>query len=109
MEYFLLVVNILLIMIIMYNIYNWLNVKEGLEGCPASQSEQEGDRSRRASRQEIDATIRDLKAQITDLKKTHKGFNHKIFINDRKLREVSIAATDKANRNKAKLDKVNGK
>ena len=95
-------------MIIIYNIYNWINVKEGLEGCPASQSEQEGDRSRSASRQEIDSTIRDLKAQIKNLKKTHRGINNKIAINDRKLREVSIAASDKAKRNKAKLDKLKG-
>jgi len=107
MEYFLLVVNILLIIIIMYNIYNWLNVKEGLEGCPASQSEQEGDRSRRASRQEIDATIKDLKAQINGIRNTHITFLQAVSKNENKLKEVSKAATDKAKRNKAKLDKVN--
>ena len=109
MEYFLCIINIILVGFIVYNVYNYTIIREGLEGCPASAAEQEGDRSRRASRQEIDETIKNLNASIGAIAVQQNNLSIAISSQEDKLKEVSKAATEKAKKNKEKLDKVNNK
>ena len=107
MNYLLISINIILTIIIICHIYNnWFTIKEGLEGCPASDSDQEARRRRGASRREIDSTIKDLKAQIKNVKIMINIQKSKIKDNKDKLVEITKEASAKAKRNKAKMDKM---
>ena len=94
MNYLLITINIVLTIIIICHIYNnWFIIKEGLEGCPASSSQQESNRRRGASRREINSTIKDIKAQIKQVQKEQKGIFKNVKYN-------------KLKRNKEKMDKL---
>ena len=107
MNYLLISINIILTIIIICHIYNyWFTIKEGLEGCPASDSEQESRRRRGASRNEINSTIKDLKSQIKSVKIMINIQESKIKDNKDKLVEITKEASAKAKRNKDKMDKL---
>ena len=106
MNYLLIGINIILTIIIISNLYNRLTLKEGLPGCPSSIADQIANNRRGASRGEINSTIRDIKAQINQVKKEQQGILKKITRNDMRLREVSKQAELKAERNKAKMEKL---
>lgn len=107
MNYLLIGVNIILTFIIICHIYNnWIVIKEGLEGCPASTSEQQANRRRSASRKEINSTIRDLNSQISSVEKKLGALGKNITFNTAKLTAISKEASAKAKRNKEKMDKL---
>jgi len=105
---FVFLVNILLIILILYNIYNLIFLQEGfgLPGCPATSGDLEGNRRRGAKRGEINNVIKDLKAEINQLRKNHIFIRDQILRNSYKLEVISKAAVDKARRNKDKMDKI---
>tara|TARA_Y100001970_G_scaffold76249_1_gene96755 strand:+ start:2244 stop:2570 length:327 start_codon:yes stop_codon:yes gene_type:complete len=107
MNYLLISINIILTIIIICHIYNnWFTIKEGLEGCPASQRDQEARRRRGASRNEINATIKDIQAKINQVRRGQSDLTRKIDYNRIKLEAVSKEASAKAKRNKDKMDKL---
>jgi hypothetical protein len=97
---------VLTIIIICHIYNNWFIIKEGLEGCPASSSQQESNRRRGASRREINSTIKDIKAQIKQVQKEQKGIFKNVKYNKLKLEVISKEAVAKAKRNKEKMDKL---
>jgi len=78
----------------------------GLPGCPATSGDLEGNRRRGAKRGEINNVIKDLKAEINQLRKNHIFIRDQILRNSYKLEVISKAAVDKARRNKDKMDKI---
>jgi len=107
MNYLLIGVNIILTFIIICHIYNnRIVIKEGLEGCPASSSEQEANRRRGSSRREVNSTIKDLNSQINSVEKRLNALGKNITFNTAKLTAISKEATAKAKRNKDKMDKL---
>ena len=54
----------------------------------------------------LNKRIDSLNAVIYDNRKNHTKITHLILMNRRRLVEVSKAAAEKAQRNKAKLDKI---
>tara|TARA_B100002051_G_C16352504_1_gene447046 strand:+ start:212 stop:538 length:327 start_codon:yes stop_codon:yes gene_type:complete len=107
MNYLLIGVNVILTIIIICHIYNnWIVIKEGLEGCPASSSEEQANRKRGASKREISSTIKDLNSQINALDQKIGKLDGKVGVNKIKLEAISKEAAEKAKRNKEKMDKM---
>ena len=106
MNYLLYIINLILVSGIIYTLYIKMFLKEGLEGCPANATDNSRDRSRSARRTEIDATISNLKAEITDLNTRISVFTSGVESNKRELEKISDAAAQKAKRTKKKMDNL---
>ena len=106
MNYLLYIINLILVSGIIYTLYIKMFLKEGLEGCPANATDNSRDRSRSARRTEIDATISNLKAEITDLNTRISVFTSGVESNKRELEKISDASAQKAKRTKKKMDNL---
>ena len=81
MNYLVIGVNIILIYLIVNQIISWIYIKEGLEGCPANNSDVNADRRRGAKRREINSTIKDLKAEINPIVRKELSGDYQRFSN----------------------------
>jgi len=106
MKYLIISINVILIFLILNAVYNLIFLKEGLQGCSASTADSNSRRSRGAKREEINSTIRDLKAEINELRQKHIFLSIFIKSNKQKLEKISEDAVRKAERNKEKMDKL---
>lgn len=99
MDYFVVSINVLLILLIINYFFSKTYITEGLEGCPANARQN-------TEKSEINSNVNSLNAKITGLELRLNLAQAIANSNRKELEKVSDAAKQKAEKTKKELDEI---